>query len=348
VQLSRVERTPLRWLWRGRIPLGKITMLDGDPSLGKSVTMLDIAARVSAGKDWPDGLTGPTARGVVLVCAEDDLSDTMLPRLEAAGANLSRVRAVELERDDEGRLRPLSIPRDMARLAGALDDLRKTAPALLVVDPITAYLGEKTNSNNDPSVRRALLPLAELAKERAVAVVLIRHLNKSGELSAMYRGGGSIAFTALSRSALVAARHPEEEGWNVLAQVKSNLARLSPSLAYCVVPSEDDPDVPVVQWGGEVPFSADELLRGRDARKEAPERDKACAFLVEVLADGPMTATDVEKYARDAGITARTLKRAFDHLGGTTNKVHDKSTGKVSHWAWTLPNGFKRVKSWTP
>ena len=345
VRLSDVTRTSVQWLWRPRLPLGKVVMLDGDPSLGKSLLMLDIAARATRGGPWPDGAPMRQPRSVVLMCAEDDLGDTIQPRLEAANADLDRIRAVTVDRDEEtGRLRTLTVPHDVPRLREALHETRN--PALLIIDPITAYLGERTNSHNDPSVRRALVPLVELAESEHVATVLIRHLNKGGGDTAMYRGGGSIAFIGLARSGLIAARHPNEPDVNVLAHVKSNLAERAQALTYRVLPSDDDGEVPVIEWGEAIHLSPDDLLRKADGRKKAPERDRACAFLLEVLADGPLRVAELEELAEGHNIKFRTVRDAYKYLGGEPDAVR-KSTGGVDHWTWALPENLRHMKSWT-
>ena len=146
---------------------------------------------------------------MVIVCAEDDLGDTIVPRLLAHGADLSRIASVPLERDEHGHVRPLSLPEHQDRLELAI---RQVDAKLLVIDPITAYLSETINTNNDASVRRATTPLTDLAQRTGTAILLVRHLNKSGELKAKYRGGGSIAFTGAARAVLVVEEHPEQPG----------------------------------------------------------------------------------------------------------------------------------------
>src|SRR5215210_6242678 len=88
--LSEVEPEQVEWLWPGRLPLGKLAVLDGDPGLGKSAVALDLTARVSADLELPDGEYCEPS-GVVLLSAEDGLADTIRPRLDAAGADTERI-----------------------------------------------------------------------------------------------------------------------------------------------------------------------------------------------------------------------------------------------------------------
>jgi hypothetical protein len=201
---------------------------------------------------------------------------------------------------------------------------------------VTAYLSETINSGNDASVRRALTPLAEIAQTTGAAVVMIRHLNKQGDLKALYRGGGSIAFIGAARSGLVVDRHPEQEGVVVLAQTKSNLARGVPALAYSVDSWADDPTIPVVTWGDELNITAEQLLRKPDGRTDAPTRDDAVTFLRELLADGPVAAKEVQKAARDAGIAWRTVERAKERTAVRTRAAHSDA-GVIKGWEWFIP-----------
>lgn len=347
VPITEFESKEIRWLWPGRIPLGKLTIVDGDPGLGKSViTNADLAARVSVGGSMPDGSTGlGKPSSVVLVIAEDDIADTVRPRLEAAGADIAMVCVEAVERDGKGHVVPLVIPDDLDRLAATVKEAKAS---LVIIDPITAYLGEQVNTHNDASVRRALGPLKELAEATGAAVVMVRHLNKSGEGKALYRGGGSIAFSGAARSGLMVDAIPDDsEGWCALAQVKVNLARKAPTLRYRVVSALDASpefpyDVPVIEWGGEVDLTADQLFAKKDARKVAPERAQAKEFLVEVLADGPLRVMEVQALASGAGHAFSTVKKAATELGIDKTPIRRKEGKKsIKGWEWSLPPGLK-------
>lgn len=347
VSITSFESRPIRWLWEGRIPLGKLTIVDGDPGLGKSViTNADIAARVSRGDRMPDGTPGLRgARAVVLVVAEDDLGDTVRPRLEAAGAELDHVFTEAVQRNSKGHVIPLVIPDDLTRLRETVEEV---SAALLIIDPITAYLGEQVNTHNDASVRRALGPLKELAEATGAAVVMVRHLNKSGDGKALYRGGGSIAFSGSARSGLMVEAIPDDpDGWCGLAQVKGNLSRKAKTLRYRIVSAQvQDPDfpydIPVVEWGGESELTADQLFERKDARKRAPEREQAKAFLVELLKDGPCLVAEVEAQAQAAGHSWSTVKRAATEMGLAKEPVRSKGGKKsIKAWQWSLPPGLK-------
>jgi hypothetical protein len=327
ILLSTVLPQRVEWLWAERVPFGKLTILDGDPGLGKSVLTLDLAARVSRGMPMPCGAPGRLG-GVVLLSAEDGLEDTIVPRLEVAGADRSRIVALDLVPDSSFGMRLPSFPRDAEQVKMLV--LRLQA-ALVVVDPLTAYLGENVNSHRDQDCRRALFPLAKLAEETGAAVVVVRHLNKAAGDNPLYRGGGSIGIIGAARSGLLLAKDPENENRRILASTKCNLAKLSPSLAFTFETAAND-SLRIV-WTGVSELGAQSLLAmpsdnvGRDAVQEAIE------LLQSILATGPLPAKQVVKEARAAGIAERTLHRAKSELGIKSQKV---GLG-IGAWKWSLP-----------
>jgi RecA-family ATPase len=330
-RLSDVQPEPVRWLWPGRIPLGKVTADDGDPGLGKSTTMLDLAARASRGLPMPDGsrgdLSGPA--GAVILSAEDGLADTIRPRLDAAGADAARVVALTHVTDAGGdRLPTLA---DIAVLRAAVE---QAEAKLVIIDPFMAYLPGEVNSYRDQDVRRVLARLGQLAEETGAAIVIIRHLTKGGAANPLYRGGGSIGIIGAARSALLVAKDPDDPDGprRILAIAKGNLAAPVPSLAYRLQAAENG-SVRVV-WEGETAHTAASLLA---AANETPEdRDAgsdAAGFLREALREGERPAEDVLREARKAGVAEATLKRAKKRVGVLVRK---EGFGSAGRWLWSL------------
>jgi len=341
IRLDTVPRERVTWLWPGRLARGKLGIIDGDPGLGKSVITLDIAARVSTGSPMPgdtptyvpDGLARGEVAGVLVTCAEDDIADTVIPRLASHGADLKRIGYIPLGRDSEGRLVPLSIPRDLGRIEAAI---RELGAHLMVIDPITAYLPETVQTHNDASVRRALTPLADTAQRTGCAILLVRHLNKDTKGPAMYRGGGSIAFSGSARTALVTAQHPDDPKISVLARVKGNLSIAVASLAYRLTP-DDENECPHVTWDGAVDIDADTLLRGKDKRLDAPARDEAADMVRQLLGEGPALASKVIRLVtQGAGCSPGTVQNAAKKVGVLKKRQQDRD-GKTTGWLWRLP-----------
>ncbi|MFH5806324.1 AAA family ATPase, partial [Alienimonas sp. DA493] len=203
--LADVTPAFVEWLWEGRISLGKITLIAGLPGLGKTYVTVDLAARTSVGRPWPDGRGAPPRGDVVILNAEDDAGDTIRPRLDAAGGDPSRVHVLEAVRGPDGKERGFDLAADLDRLRTMLRKLPD--PKLVIVDPVNAYLG-RADSHKESEVRGVLAPLGRLAAEFGVAVVLVSHLNKGSGAGAMGRVTGSLAFVGAARAAWLISDDP--------------------------------------------------------------------------------------------------------------------------------------------
>jgi len=331
VLLSEVVPERVRWLWKSRIVLGKLNLVDGDPGLGKSAVTIDLAARVSAGKPWPDGSECESG-GVVVLSAEDGLADTIRPRFDAAGGDPSRVVAVSTVPDEEGNERQLSIPGDLHIIEAAIE---RVGAVLVIIDPLMAFLPGEVNSHRDQDVRRALAPLARLAERTGAAVVVVRHLNKATGGNALYRGGGSIGIVGAARSGLLVAKHPEDDNRRVLAGIKSNLAAPAPSLVFSL--SSTESGAVRVDWKGETPLDASALLSAPTDHEERSALSEAQELLREVLSDGPQPASDVRREADSAGVAKRTLDRARQSLGVLSEREGEAGKRGGGKWTWRLP-----------
>lgn len=307
--LAELKPEPVEWLWRGYIPLGMITVIDGDPGVGKSTLALDLAARVSTGREMPDGSDG-IAGSVLLLTAEDDLQRVVLPRLLAMKADASRIRTLLHVPTKDGSPRPVALPDDVETIKAEASehDVR-----LLIIDPLMAYLTGSANSWNDQQVRLALHPVVDMADALDIAVVVVRHLNKRAGSRAMYRGGGTIGIVGASRAAFLLAHDPEETDCRVLAPVKANLGPLPKSQRVRIEPVDGSSRV---AWDGTAPYTADALLAEmeRDDRRGAPKLEQAKDFLRDVLREGEVKATEVNRRAAERNISARTLERARGDL----------------------------------
>ena len=323
IDLSELRTRPIDWLWRGYIPLRKVTILDGDPGLGKSTVLLDLACRGSIGGMAPTGEALGDAFTAIYVTVEDDPEDTILPRVLKAGGDPARFHIV----------RKLVLPDEIDRLEATAASLKAR---LIVIDPLVAYLGDGVKTNDDHRVRRALEPLAAMAARLDAAVVAIRHLNKRAGEDAIYRGGGSIGFTGLARSVLAVGRDPDDEGRIILATVKLNVARRPASLAYRIV-ADGDYEPAHIAWEGPSERTAEDLI-GR-TRDEVTGRSKTAELahaMRELLGanGGSMAAAEAYRALEAQGfdITSKdNLMRARAQAGvRTTKRAYD------GPWFWSL------------
>lgn len=340
IRLDQVTPQRLAWRSRGRVARGKITILDGDPGLGKSTMLMDWSARVSRGESLPDGDPQPE-RGVLLVCAEDDPADTIVPRLLAMGADLRQITLLaELPVVDEtGLVKPdqtrlVSLPGDVPLIEQAIV---KLGVGLLVIDPLFAFLDPELRANSDQDVRAALTPLASALARTNASAILVRHLNKSASGNSLYRGGGSIGIIGVARLGLLVARSREDRDVRVLASTKSNIGPPPKSYAYRLV-SVEGQDVARVEWIGEVHDSADDLLGDTLATDEqrAAESD-AEAFLTQYLAKAPARRETIIRDAKSAGISARAVDKAKQRLGVQHKRLGVHLGPANSFIVWHLP-----------
>jgi hypothetical protein len=314
-RFDEIEPDPIHWLWPQRIALGKLSLLVGQPGLGKTFVAGDMMARLSQGLAWPDGVALPAGEAAI-VTAEDGASDTLRPRLDAAGADVRKIHHFDCVRGHDGQEHFLSLDRHLPEIEGWLAQYPNVQ--LLVIDPITAFLG-KTDSHNNAEVRGVLGPVAKLAERHGVAIVGITHLSKR-EAKAINRVIGSIAFVAAARSAWLVAPDPDDDDdrRRLFLSVKNNLGG-APGLAFTIE------DGKVIWEGSPVLVSADDI----EAEGETSPREEAKAWLRALLESGPVPATKVFQIAKADRIAERTLKRAKKELG-----VGSRREGE--HWVWHL------------
>jgi putative DNA primase/helicase len=327
VCMADVKSRPVEWLWPGRIALGKLTLIAGDPGLGKSFVALDLAARISRGTPWPDAPdSSAPLGGVIILTAEDDLEDTVRPRLDAAGADVRRITAlaaVKHNYKEKPREVVFSLATDLPALEAALQAISDCK--LVIIDPITAYLGGDTDSHNNGEIRGLLAPLAALATKYGVAVVLVTHLSKNPNVPAIYRSIGSIAFTAAARAVWGVCKDKKNKRRRFFLPIKCNLSLDTLGMAYFLEPTANG--IPIVGWEPEpVDLSADE------AEAEDDDDNQAKAWIQEALKDGPMPAADLLVQGRANGFTHKAIRQVFHDIGGQRKKI-----GFQGQWQWWLP-----------
>jgi hypothetical protein len=316
--------------------------------LGKSTFTIDLAARVSTHSPMADGSRGEAdAKGVLIVNGEDGLADTMVPRLAAAQADMASVHFLDAVPyvTDDGKIlqRPVSVPADLLAVERAIKDY---VVAVVVIDPLAAFLDESINSYRDSDVRRALFPLARLAERSGAAILLVRHLNKTPMGNPLYRGGGSIGIIGAARSGLLIAVDPKDENRRVMAVTKSNLSSKPPALAFHLIPDDLHACARIV-WDGPCKFKASELLNPLIERENSdqpviPSVVAAGAVVFQILRNGPRKVQDVRAEVKAAGLSWRMA----EHVRQDTPWVRPRKYGRPGAeqgWIWELtPEGWQQ------
>jgi hypothetical protein len=323
--LSTVTPEAVDYLWPSRIARGKLHAVAGEPGVGKTYLMLDLTARISRGGRLPDGAIAPLGN-VLILTAEDGLSDTVRPRLDALGGDPSRVAVLEAVREANGTRSALSLVRDVSILAAVV---REVKPLLVWIDPVNAYLGQ-TDTHRDSEVRAALAPLTDLAQQEGFALVMVGHLSKDAQKSALHRPGGSIAFVAASRIVLAVATDPHDPERRLLAPIKSNICRPAAVLAYRVTEAGLTWDI------GAVDISPEDIFRSSSPVNREDETD-AAKVLSTLLADTgawPIPAAAAIEAGREHGIPERTLRWTAKRAGVSFVK---EGRGAAQKWVWHLP-----------
>lgn len=334
---------PVDWIWNGNLAAGKLTVMAGAPGTGKTLIALNCAAIVSNGEiggfSWPDGTYSP-AGNVLIWSGEDGVEDTIIPRLIAANANLSRVHVIGAT-NENGRQRPFNFEKDLPYLE---EKLRQTGNVLLlIIDSIAQVVGGDSHKNSD--VRRALEPLIQLAEIYGFAILGITHLTKQSKGKApLDRVAGSFAFSAVARNVLMTTKVASEQledgsHGSVLVRAKSNLSSDRGGFLYetqsTTVMAEHRPiETARVFWKEALDGTAREILdwaEGGDSEPASGAVGQAYTFLVNQLANGPLPAKEVENTAASVGISAASLKRAKKAAGVSSRKT-------ATYTLWELPS----------
>jgi hypothetical protein len=339
---SQVVIKPIEWVWPSRLARGKLCCIAGDPGAGKSHIVVAMTAAITRGRKWPcDEGTAPLGN-VIILSAEDAAEDTIVPRLIAAGADLNRIKIIEMVKVDEADGgRRFDLAADIGRLEA---EIKNTGDVQLVsIDPISAYLGGGIDGWKNAQVRGVLEPLSKMSERARVATLAVTHFNKaksqSGKNKAIYRFIDSIAFVAAARTAFVATEDPEALDRKFLLHAKNNIAKPPQGLTYTIdtAVAYDCNDRPIgtsrLEWGEEpVDRQADEAVAS-----DTPDRGHALReaedFLKEMLkGDVEVPCSKIQKEAKKAGVAWGTLRRAKNRLNVTVKKQQVAD----GEWVWSL------------
>ena len=312
IRMSDIQPEEVQWLWYPYIPLGKLTVIQGDPGEGKTTFVLAMIAALTKGEALPEREPLDPVN-ILYQTAEDGLADTIRPRLDALGADCSRVLVI-----DESK-RELSLSDERIRQA-----MEETGAKLLVLDPLQAYLGAEVDMHRANEVRPILKRLGAVAEQMGCAVILIRHLNKMQGQKSGHRGMGSVDFQAAARSVLLVGRTKEDPQLRIVVPDKSSLAPEGESIAFALDPEQG------FQWKGYCAYNAEELLGG--STKQVQTKTMQAEETLRNLLDKPAPAEEILRRITAVGISERTLMTAKKNLGVLSEK-------RGAQWFWRLPSG---------
>jgi hypothetical protein len=343
---ATVTMKAVTWLWPNRFAIGKLGLLVGLPDEGKGQVLADIAARVTCAAEWPCGEGIAPLGNIIMLTAEDDPADTVVPRLAAAGADLKRIHFVNMV-SDAGKNRMFSLVTDLQRLRQKIAEIGGVV--LILIDPISAYLGHgKVDSFRTTDVRAVLGPVVDLAGVCKLAIIAIMHFNKKVDITnALLRISDSLAFGATARHVYGVVGDAENKR-KLVVRAKNNLASADmadKALAYRFGLRQvgRDPETgqeiwaPHVIWESQyVDVTATEAMQAATSNKAPAARDEAKKFLKDELANGPKAVKKIEDAAEGNGISWRTVERAKRDLHVTARK------GALDEgWTWELPTAAR-------
>lgn len=313
-RMSDVEAEDVKWLWFPYIPIGKVTLLEGDPGLGKSWFTMALAAFISSKTRLPRCTEAPQGK-VLLLSAEDGLADTIRPRLDMLGADAKRVYAynTSVYLDEDG----------FAEIEKYVEELR---PSLVIIDPIVAYMGGGVDLFRANETREIMNGLAQIAERQQCAIIAVRHLTKGGKDKAIYRGSGSIDITAAARSVLMVGQHPDESHIRCICHIKHNLSQKGDTIEYSLDAGRTNP----FRFEGFSYITPEQILKADSNNDNTKVKDEAEKFLSETLQKRSVDQDMLFRDAEAAGISRKILKQAAEKL--EIRKI--KSKGKVK-WLFT-------------
>lgn len=336
---SEIEVKAIDWLWKDRIAKGKITMFAGEGGIGKSTLLLYLASLITTGGTFPVDKQVFQEGNVVILSAEDDAADTMVPRLKASKANLERIFFLEgtkkYDLDGNEFFSSITLDKDISKIDNMI--CRIGSVELLIIDPISAYLGE-INDHSNSEVRVMLARLKKIAEKRNCSIILNTHLSKTNgasKSSASNRVMGSVAYVNASRSTYLISRDPEDpKNKRLFVPVKNNLAPDGTGFAYKIKPVISDGfESTTVEFFDEIVNETANEILDENASENKIAKQEAIEFLLDFLSTGCKSFNEIKRASEERMIARTTLKRAKDEL----NIVTEQSLSDKRKTVWFLP-----------
>ena len=332
--MKDVESKKIEWLWKYRFPKGKLSILAGDPGLGKSQLSLWMAATISNGSNWPMEDKPADEGNVIIITSEDDVDDTIKPRLEALSANMDKIFILDgiKKKDFSNQDESFGLSKDLDVLNQMIEEIH--GASMVIIDPVNGYLDD-VDSYNNSEVRRLLTPLSLLASRHKTSVIMVSHPPKTKGTLAVHKVSGSVAFIAAARSGFLIIRDPEEEDRRLMVPIKNNLGSDKNGLSFRIkkILLESGIETSKLEWDPEpISESADFFLNQEKSYKKPSKTDEAEYWLMERLEEGPQPAGDLIRIGEEFGYTPKILRDAGERFN------MERYKDGLDHWMWKLPN----------
>ena len=352
-----VELEHVDWLWPNRFPLGMLSIIAGLGGVSKSTFTLYMAAQITRGRPWIDDPPGTTREpgDVIILSAEDNPGNTIMPRLIAMGADITRIcilKGVKVTYPGpDGEpitglmgIDDLSKTGDLARLIEVIDQAPN--PLLVIIDPYTGFMsGKHADSNDNIAIRSFLRPLGDMAADRNLTVIGITHFNKKEDSSAALRILGSVGQQNAARMCWYVLHDPDAEDRRYLIWAKGNLAPRWPGLAYRLMNTpvtfkNRTSFYPSCNFEKElVHLSCDELMAPKTHKSDRPKKQTdASEWLESFLSEGPVDSILIFEEGEALGYSSATLNRVKKSMGILGIPIRKGLSGKVLRWEWRLPS----------
>ena len=306
--MADVVMRNIAWVVPGMYARGEITIVEGDPGLGKSYFQQVVCAALVDGKKIPNESEYEPHKGRVAYFDTENTADTVtkLRLIENGCENLEDYRQEES---------PFSID-DEEKWEKVEEALERFKPDMIVFDTINIYIGS-VDTYKSSETQQALSRFKVLAARHNCSVVLLRHLTKASGSKALYRGQGSIAFTGVARIVLTVGLSPDDQDIRVVACTKNNIGPKIRSFTYRIVGLPDQGDVKnrsKLLWGEFVDLSADDILAVAPIKNN--NKDTALKWLTSTLHHGrPVEKAKIERMGAARGFKTTDLDQAKEQLG---------------------------------
>ena len=327
------EATPLEFLWPGRIPQGKLTLLSGPPGVGKTFFLCEVVATITTGRDWPDQ-TACKQSHVMWVTPELGLTDTLFPRLSESRANFSHIHWLHsVVGKSRYTRRELQQAPDLSQSLKPFESILSENPIrLLMFDPLSDYLGPNRPVERDER-RRILKQLSDLADRCGVAIVCVESSPSMGQ-----RPRGELLRdpeTAEPEYQTVwsIVRDPREPKRRLFLPVRSHHGDDLSGMSF-EIRSAGAAETASIEWSEEPESRSYAEAMGRVRRGKGiwsfSQTALAETWLLSYLKNGSKASVDIFSDARKVGLTENPLRTALRRIA---NKAKH---GQKGGWSWSL------------